>query len=146
MNTYYILAAGDNQVEVGTTDSTNETELVQTDGAPVDPNLDGKTPKGPGIDTMQIMIFALFGLFVYFIIFRGPKKKQQQHQQMVQTLKKNDRVRTIGGLIGTVVDIKDDEITLKIDESNNTKIKVIPSAIGLNLTNQKASPEKPQNN
>jgi preprotein translocase subunit YajC len=65
---------------------------------------------------------------------RGPRKKQQEHKQMVQSLKKNDKVRTIGGIIGTIVDIKDDEITLKIDETNNTKIKVIPSAIGRNLS------------
>ena len=53
---------------------------------------------------------------------------------MVQTLKKNDKIRTIGGLLGTVVDIKDDEITLKVDESNNTKVKVASSAIGKNLS------------
>jgi len=145
MNTYYILAAGEDMVEVGTTDSSNDSEPILSTDTPADPNMGNNNNKPTGIDPMQIMIFALFGLFVYFIIFRGPKKKQQKHQQMVQTLKKNDRVRTIGGLIGTVVDIKDDEITLKIDESNNTKIKVIPSAIGLNLTNQKVSPEKPQN-
>jgi len=76
---------------------------------------------------------GLMFVFMYFILFRGPRKKQQQHKQMVQLLKKNDRVRTIGGIIGTVVDIKDDEITLKVDESNNTKIKVAASAIGKNL-------------
>ncbi len=53
---------------------------------------------------------------------------------MVQTLKKNDKVRTIGGIIGTVVDIKDDEITLKVDESNNTKIKIAVSAVGRNIS------------
>jgi preprotein translocase subunit YajC len=57
---------------------------------------------------------------------------------MVQALAKNDKVRTIGGIIGTVVDIKDDEVTLKIDESNNTKIKVIPSAIGRNVSKDKS--------
>jgi len=44
-------------------------------------------------------------------------------------LKKNDRVRTIGGILGVVLDVRDDEIVLKIDEANNTKIRVIPSAI-----------------
>jgi preprotein translocase subunit YajC len=75
-------------------------------------------------------------VLMYMILFRGPRKKQQQHKQMVQTLAKNDKVRTIGGIIGTVVDIKDDEITLKVDESNNTKIKVLPSAIGRNVTKE----------
>ena len=57
---------------------------------------------------------------------------------MVQSLKKNDRVQTIGGIFGTIVDIKGDEITLKVDESNNTKIKVVASAIGKNLSKDKS--------
>ena len=66
---------------------------------------------------------------VYMMLFRGPKKKQQQQQKMVQSLKKNDKVRTIGGILGTVIDVKDDEVTLKIDESNNTKMRVAPGSI-----------------
>ena len=53
---------------------------------------------------------------------------------MVQGLEKNDRVRTIGGILGTVVDIKDNEITLKVDESNNTKIRVLTGAVAENLS------------
>ncbi len=37
-------------------------------------------------------------------------------------IKKNDRVVTIGGIVGTVATVKEDEVTLKVDESNNTKI------------------------
>jgi preprotein translocase subunit YajC len=83
------------------------------------------------------IFIGLMFVIMYFLLFRGPRKKQQQHKQMVQSLQKNDRVRTIGGIIGTVVDIKDDEITLKVDESNNTKIKVASSAIGKNLLKDK---------
>lgn len=71
---------------------------------------------------------------MYFILFRGPRKKQQQQKQMMQALAKSDKIQTIGGIIGTVVDIKDDEITLKIDESNNTKMKILRSAISRNLS------------
>lgn len=85
----------------------------------------------------QFVFIGLMIVVFYFLMFRGPKKKQQQHQKMVKGLKKNDRVRTIGGIIATVVDVKDDEITLKIDESNNTKIKVTPSAIGSNVSQDK---------
>lgn len=98
-------------------------------------NLGGnKPPKNPMGTYTYWMFLGLMFVMMYFILFRGPRKKQQQHKQMVQALAKNDKVRTIGGIIGTVVDIKDDEITLKVDESNNTKIKVIPSAIGRNVT------------
>jgi preprotein translocase subunit YajC len=83
---------------------------------------------------LNYILLGLMFVVMYLLLFRGPRKKQQQHKQMVQQLEKNDRVRTIGGIIGTVVDVKEDEITLKVDESNNTKIKVIASAISRNLS------------
>ena len=86
---------------------------------------------------MQMLPFILLFVVMYMLLFRGPRKKQQQHKQMVQSLTKNDKVQTIGGIIGTVVDIRDDEITLKIDESNNTKIKILRSAIGRNMSKDK---------
>jgi preprotein translocase subunit YajC len=82
----------------------------------------------------SLLILALMVVVMYLVLFRAPRKKQQEHTQMVQSLQKNDRVRTIGGIIGTVVDIKDDEVTLKVDESTNTKIKVVASAIGKKLS------------
>ena len=53
---------------------------------------------------------------------------------MLQSLKKNDRVRTIGGIFGTVIEVKGDEVVLKVDEANNTRIHVSVSAIGKNLS------------
>ena len=83
---------------------------------------------------LQFLPFILLFVVMYMILFRGPRKKQQQQKQMMQALAKSDKIQTIGGIIGTVVDIKDDEITLKVDESNNTKIKILRSAIGKNLS------------
>ncbi len=83
---------------------------------------------------MVVLHHILLVVAVYFIIFRAPKKKRQQHSTMVQSLKKNDKIRTIGGIIGTVIDINDDEITLKIDEANNTKIKIASTAVGQKIS------------
>lgn len=77
---------------------------------------------------------VLLLVFVYLILFRGPRKKQQQQKKMVQSLKRNDKVRTIGGITGTIVDVRDNEVILKIDESNNTKIKVSSGAISTKLS------------
>jgi preprotein translocase subunit YajC len=63
----------------------------------------------------QLIFIGLVFVMLYFIIFRGPQKQKQQHRKMLESLQKNDRVRTIGGIIGTIVDIKGDEITLKVD-------------------------------
>ena len=93
------------------------------------------SPTGPS-SYMQLIFIVGIIVIMYFIMFREPRKRQRQQQQMIQSLKKNDKVRTIGGIIGTVVDVKDDEIVLKVDESNNTKIRIMASAIGKNLSNE----------
>lgn len=113
--------------------SEGQSSTVAPDKA-ADPNGTGGTSARKGLGNMQFIFLALMFVMMYFILFRGPRKKQQQHKQMVQTLAKNDKVRTIGGIIGTVVDVKGDEVVLKIDESNNTKIHLSASAIGRNLS------------
>lgn len=91
----------------------------------------------PSNPLIQLLPFLLIIIVMYLLLFRGPRKKQQEHQKMVSSLKKNDRVRTIGGIYGTVVDVRQDDIVLKIDETNNTKIHIIPSAIGTVLSEEK---------
>ncbi|MDD5327831.1 MAG: preprotein translocase subunit YajC [Phycisphaerae bacterium] len=85
-----------------------------------------------------LWIYVALMILMVFVFFRGPQKQKQERKKLVQSLQKNDRVQTIGGIFGTIVDIKDDEITLKIDESNNTKVKVTSSAIGRNLSQDKS--------
>jgi len=95
----------------------------------------------PPLTTMQKLTqyapFVIILIIMYLFIFRGPKKKQQQHAKMVNSLKKNDRVRTIGGIFATVIDVRDKEVILKIDESNNTKMRVNPGAIATVITDEK---------
>ena len=132
MNNVWILAQSITPEPVNSEDTTTTT-------VPTDPKSTEDISPKPGLfgSKGSLIFLGLMFVMMYLILFRGPRKKQQQHTQMVQTLAKNDRVRTIGGIIGTVVDIKDDEITVKIDESNNTKIKVVPSAISRNVSKNK---------
>jgi preprotein translocase subunit YajC len=109
-----------------------------TTEAPADVNsTQGPTTRPRGFGQFQILLIIVMVIFV-FMMFRGPRKKQAEHRKMVQSLKKNDRVRTIGGIYGTVVDVRDDEIVLKIDESNNTKMRISPNAIGTKLSDEKS--------
>jgi preprotein translocase subunit YajC len=114
----------------------NQTTTVTATGTVADPNTSRQTQSMGSSGYMQLFFIGGIILIMYFIMFREPKKRQRQQQQMIQSLKKNDKVRTVGGIIGIVVDVKDDEVTLKIDETNNTKIKVVASAIGKNLSNE----------
>jgi preprotein translocase subunit YajC len=146
MDDLWILAqAGSDEAEAPSTiDSAPVSEnsgyegSTKADGSPPDSNAPpgGGGPPGSPFGLNQLIIFGLMFLVMYFLLFRGPRKKQQQHKQMVQSLERNDRVRTVGGIIGTVVDVKEDEITLKVDETNNTKIKIVSSAIGKNLSKE----------
>ena len=130
MKNLWFLAEADAPDVVGESLTGTETGTIDTAG---DPN-NGKTSETPPNLLMQYFPIILLVVAVYFIIFRAPKKRQQKQSTMIQSLKKNDRVRTIGGIIGTVIDIDGDEITLKIDEANNTKIKVASSAVGQKIS------------
>ncbi len=118
-------------------------EPVGTNGqattqAPGSPNTapDGTPPSKPSSTWNLLFIFVMLGILMYVMLLRGPRKQQQQQRQMIQSLKKNDRVRTIGGIYGTVMDVKGDEVVLKVDEATNTKIHVSTSAIGKNLSQE----------
>lgn len=138
MNNIWILAQAEgNQADTGIS---SELVIEQDQAIAVVPGSNAPAPQAQAKRAPGYGNFILIGLMfvvMYFLLFRGPRRKQQQHKQMVQSLQKNDKIQTIGGIIGTVVDIKDDEITLKVDESNNTKIKIASTAIGKNLSKDK---------
>ena len=136
MNNVWILAQAENSEAPSTITSERVTaeDTTTTTTVATDSNGSAEQTLPPRSPLMQYLPFILIFVVMYFILFRGPRKKQKQQKQMIQALTKNDKIQTIGGIIGTVVDIKDNEITLKVDESNNTKIKILRSAIGKNLS------------
>ena len=87
--------------------------------------------QGPaGLLSMMFPLALIFLLF-YFLIMRPERRKQADHKSLLESLKKNDRVITIGGIYGVVANVQrdDDRVTLKIDEANNTKIDVTFNSI-----------------
>jgi preprotein translocase subunit YajC len=80
----------------------------------------------PGPITMLIP-FAMMFLIFYVLVFRPQAKAKRDHERMVKGLKKHDEVVTTGGLFGTVVNVRPESITLRIDE--NVRVEVEPSAI-----------------
>jgi preprotein translocase subunit YajC len=139
MDNIWILA----QTQSGQAPSRVGSEPVQTEGetgtvAPGEPPQPTQAPpQKPGSPLMSLLPLILIMVFMYLLLFRGPRKQQAQQRQMVQTLNKNDRVRTIGGIIGTVVEVRGDDVHLKVDEANNTKVWISASAIGKNLSEEK---------
>ena len=72
---------------------------------------------------LVIMIGGCFAI-IYFVMIRPQRVREKQRKALIDNLKKNDKVVTIGGIHGVVVSCKDDEVTLKIDEALNVKIRV----------------------
>jgi preprotein translocase subunit YajC len=90
----------------------------------------GGAPAPQGSSFWGFMFPLLLAMMVfYFFLFRGQRKDRQRHADMLANLKRNDRVQTIGGVLGTVVDTREHEVVLKVDETNNVKMRFNRSAI-----------------
>jgi preprotein translocase subunit YajC len=77
-----------------------------------------------------ILIVMLGGLVLVMVwSSRGRKKEQKKRTEMLSTLKKGDKITTIGGVTGTVTEVSADEVVVKVDESSNTKIRFARWAI-----------------
>ena len=134
MNNLWILAQTTGGV--GSTSVADENQISTSTGSPGGTNPGQKQTKDPNY-TSLLLLGAVMVIMV-IMMFRTPHKQKQERKKLEQSLEKNDKVVTIGGIIGIVVDLKDDEVTLKVDESNNTKLKIQRRAIGRNMSKEKA--------
>ncbi|MFD1887599.1 preprotein translocase subunit YajC [Paenibacillus wenxiniae] len=76
---------------------------------------------------MTILPFVLMFVVFYFLLIRPQQKKQKQRNQMLNALGKGDKVVTIGGLHGTIVEMTDDIVVLRVNDV--TKLTFDRSAI-----------------
>ena len=74
----------------------------------------------------MMMMFGFIAIF-YFIFFRPQRKQQKEHEVLVKNLKRGDRVSTIGGIVGEIVHLTNDIVTIR---SGDTRIEVERSKIG----------------
>ena len=121
---------GDEPIENATEDATSTTLDENGNTAPATGEEPAKDKPSPWGYAPLVVLFIV----MYFLLIKGPKKKQQKHTQMVKSITKNARIQTIGGIIGTVIEIKENEIVVKIDESNNTKMRITKGAVATVLS------------
>jgi preprotein translocase subunit YajC len=69
-----------------------------------------------------IMLAAFIGIF-YFLLIRPQRQQQKRHQEMVKNLRRGDEVATLGGIVGRIVHIKDDRLTLKTADDTRLVIE-----------------------
>ena len=84
---------------------------------------------------VQLLPLALIFIIFYFLLIRPQKLKENEHQKMVAGVAKNDEIVTLGGIHGTVVNVKDKTLILRIDD--NVKMEIDKGSV--------AYIKKPQN-
>ena len=82
---------------------------------------DGGEEGGTSILPMIIFLVLIFGLF-YFVMIRPQRRKQREHEMMVQELQKGDRVITAGGIYGTIESLSEDSIVLKVESGATIRV------------------------
>ena len=88
--------------------------------------------QGGGL-SMWIMLILIF-VVMWFFMIRPQRKQQKELQNFRDSLKKGDKVVTIGGIYGTVCEIKEGTVLIEVD--NNVKIRVSKQALVKDFTEQ----------
>jgi len=81
---------------------------------------------GAGGSGFFIMLIAIFAIF-YFLMIRPESKRRKERQTMLDALKRHDKIVTVGGLYGEVIDVHEDRVVIRIGE--DIKVEVAKSAI-----------------
>jgi len=90
---------------------------------------DGASPSpASGIVDMIVMFGGIF-VIMYFLVLRPQRRQEQARREMLSRITKNDKVVTSGGIHGVVVSVRDDDVTRRVDEEKNVRIRVSRSAL-----------------
>lgn len=80
------------------------------------------TATGAGDAVSMVLMMVIMIAVFYFMLIRPQRKKDKKIKEMLDNLKVSDRICTIGGIYGTIADIKDDTITLTVGRDNMSMV------------------------
>ena len=75
----------------------------------------------------MVLMFAVLGAMMYFLMIRPQSKQRKEHENMLKNVKSGDKVLTSGGLYGIVTNVKEKSLMVKI--ADNVKVEVAKSAL-----------------
>ena len=91
---------------------------VAEDAAAADATAEASTGMMIAGTLMQLSPILIMVVLMYFLMIRPEQKRKKKEKAMLDALKRGDRICTIGGIYGTIMDIKDDTITLSVGRDN----------------------------
>ncbi len=78
--------------------------------------------EGEGFDPSLIIFVVLILGLMYFVMIRPQRKRQQEHQHLIEELKRGDRVVTAGGIYGAIESISDDSVVIKVESGATMRV------------------------
>ncbi len=90
-----------------------------------------------GTTQLLVMMLMMFGI-MYLLVFRPQRKREAERKAMIAAVKPKDRVLTSGGIIGTVTNARDADVTIRIDDDKNVRVRINRSYIAMVLTKDQA--------
>ena len=102
--------------------------------------LEATAPAGGSMGSSIIMIVAMLGIF-YFMLIRPENKRKKEAEQTRNSVKTGDEITTIGGIVGKVVNVKDDKIVIETG-ADQVRIELMKWAISSNDTAVAAAKEE----
>ena len=81
-------------------------------------------PQGAAAMIQSFLPLILIFIIFYFLLIRPQSKKAKEHKQLLENLKKGDKVMTNGGIYGLIEDIDEKTVTLKVGIKDDVKIKI----------------------
>ena len=102
--------------------------------------LEATAPAGGSMGSSIIMIVAMLGIF-YFMLIRPENKRKKEAEQTRNSVKNGDQITTIGGIVGTVVNVKEDKIVIETS-ADQVRIELMKWAISSNETAAAAAKEE----
>ena len=97
----------------------------------------------PLFNPLTIML-GLFLIFWLMVIRPNMRRQEQERQSMINTLEKNDRVLTVGGIYATVISVSEDKDEMIVRIEDDVKMKMTRSSISRNLTKEEKAKEAAQ--
>jgi len=95
-----------------------------------------------GMGSTMIMLVVMIGVF-YFMLIRPENKRKKEAEQMRSSVKKGDKITTIGGIVGTVVDVKENNIVIETS-ADQVRIELAKWALSTNETAAEAAKAEAQ--
>ncbi|MBB6430578.1 preprotein translocase subunit YajC [Algisphaera agarilytica] len=86
------------------------------------------TPSASPLSALLFPMILVIGLLFIFSM-SGNRKEKKRRAELMANLSKGAKVQTVGGVIGKVVEVRDDEVLVKVDENTNTSLRFAKSAI-----------------